>query len=254
MGAQAAVADQLLPGVVAGHRLVLLEGLDQVVERPEREPVPLDGGCQGDEHRMPRLAREALLELPPPPGQQLQRAVPVPDFVPEIVGPSAEGVERRVVVAQGARQQPAEDAEVLVAAVGQAPAPLPRLFHGQRLAALGAEGVKLLDGADSHGSRAVSGRRQAHTVPAPADAGQRGGSSAFTQTPASCGRVLRRCPRPAGEFYADARVLRASFTQTPASCGQVLRRRPRPAGKFYADARVLRAKGAMITGEREAHA
>lgn len=114
VGAATAILDQLRPGVVAGHGLILLEGADQPLERLDGEVVMLDRRSQSHKHGMPRLAREALTQFIAPPCEELPRPLRVGDLVRQIVRPSAKGVHRREVIAQSRRHEPAEHAEVLV--------------------------------------------------------------------------------------------------------------------------------------------
>ena len=194
VGASPAVVDELLPGVVALHDLVLLERLDEVVEGLDGQVVPLDRRSQGDEHGVARGPVEALLELTPPPGEQLQRTLGVSDLVAEIVGPPAEGVHGGEVVPQVPRHEPAEHCEVLVAAPGKATAPGPGLLDRERLTPIRAVGLELLYGADAHrtptgilGFPAVANHTRAffkaHTVSARRRGGQSVGAA---RTPVSC--------------------------------------------------------------------
>ena len=102
VGRPRAVIEQLLIRQVLGHRLVLLEGGDERLERPDRDAVPLDGLAQGDHHRVAGPAVVQAVELAPPPVEQLERPPGIADLVAQVVGPSAEGVdaaERRPMLA-----------------------------------------------------------------------------------------------------------------------------------------------------------
>ena len=60
----------------------------------------------------------AVHQLRPPPGEQLERLVSVFDFIPEIVGPAAEGINVIKVLTQFPRQRPGDDREILVMSQG----------------------------------------------------------------------------------------------------------------------------------------
>ncbi len=85
--------NQLLPRLVATDGLILLECLNEMVERFDGQLMTLDDRLQCDEHGMPGLASETPLEFLTPPRQQFQRSLGIADLVPEIIRPSTECVE-----------------------------------------------------------------------------------------------------------------------------------------------------------------
>src|SRR5262249_58952997 len=92
IGRIAAVAENLLVGVVALDDLVLLEGEQQLEERRRRNREPLDRFAQRDHDRMARLAVVAGEQLLAPPLQEVEGLLPAARLVAQIVGPAAVGV------------------------------------------------------------------------------------------------------------------------------------------------------------------
>jgi hypothetical protein len=159
--ASPAVIDELLPVPVAMDALVLLEGVDQILEGPGRNLVALDRPAQGDEYGMARLAAVAGGQLLPPPAEQLEGALRVAGLVAEIVRPAAEGVDVGEIAPQPPRQQPADDGEVLVVRAGEPGGVGRRLLLAERLASVGAEAIELFENHRGHGRVAEdSGGRQ----------------------------------------------------------------------------------------------
>ena len=110
----AAVLEQLFEILVAGDLLVLLERLDQIVERFLQQIVPRGRVLKRDEHRMLRLARIHGLQFASPPGEQTEAFLGIADLVGQIVGPAAERVDVIEVLVQTLRQQKADDMKIFV--------------------------------------------------------------------------------------------------------------------------------------------
>ncbi len=122
VGRTAAVAEQILEGVVALDELVLLEGGEQVEERLGRNVKSADGVAQGDEDGMVRLAVVTAAQLLTPPAEQGQGARSAAGLIRQIVGPAAVGVDGVEMTDQGTRQQDRGDGEVFVVGPRQATA------------------------------------------------------------------------------------------------------------------------------------
>ena len=115
----AAVVEQLLEVAIARDGLILLEGLDQIVERLDRQVVLRDGRPQRHEHRMLARARVHRLQFAAPPGEQAQALLRIADLVAQIVRPAAERIDVVEILMQALGQQEADDVEILVVMRGQ---------------------------------------------------------------------------------------------------------------------------------------
>lgn len=144
IGAQSAVADELLPRLVSRDGLVEFEGPDEVVEGLDRELMAGDCRLERHEDGMNRGAGEAGFEFASPPRQQFEGPLGGTALVAEVVGASAEGVDRGEVGLEPARDQVREHAEVLVVAASETPAPRSSLGLGDRCGAVRPPAIKLV--------------------------------------------------------------------------------------------------------------
>jgi hypothetical protein len=117
----AAVAEQFVPVGVAGDALVVFEGGDQVVEGLARQIVARIRVSGAGRRRRDGLAIAAYMACRSPRHQARRRRLSsgVADFVAEVVGPAAEGVDVVEILVEVFRQQEADDVEVLVVVGGE---------------------------------------------------------------------------------------------------------------------------------------
>ena len=126
VGRQAAVAEQVLEGLVTGNGLVLPVGLDQVEEGLHRDPAVGHGGPQRAHHAAPGLcaitalarvvravaagvqAAEVGLKLVKQPEPLVRRSL-----IPDVVRRPGEAVHRHQVPPTAGGQHPQRDREVL---------------------------------------------------------------------------------------------------------------------------------------------
>ena len=156
VGGVAAVVEDVVPVAVAGHGLVLHEGADQVGEG-------LLAGCRsGARWRPGRRRRDARLRpaymassSPRHHSSRRRLSAAIADFVAQVVGPAAVGVDVVEILVQALGQQEADHVEVLVMVGGQ-PARVGcglRRANSVRASASG-------DRTNSTGGRGSCGRRQ----------------------------------------------------------------------------------------------
>src|SRR5690349_654183 len=81
IGRIVAVGEQLFEVPVARHSLILLECLNQMIEKFDRKGVLANSLSQCHEHRMTRLTRAHSAKLLTPPGQQSKALLRIADFV-----------------------------------------------------------------------------------------------------------------------------------------------------------------------------
>ena len=103
------------------HLLVPTEGDEQIGEGLDGDGEFGDGPPERDKHRMVDPARVAGAQLPLPPVEQIEAARVFVDFIGQIVGPAAVGIDRVKMRPQSPRQEPAGDVKILVVRVGKAP-------------------------------------------------------------------------------------------------------------------------------------
>src|SRR5262249_10651812 len=112
--AAAAIVDKLLERFVFADYLVLLESRDQIEKRLCRE-IELDaGGRQGHEYGMFGAPLVAAADLFAPPREQVLGLRRIAELVPQVIGPSAEGVDVVEMLVEGAGQKPRHDRKILV--------------------------------------------------------------------------------------------------------------------------------------------
>ena len=114
-----AIVQKLLPGSVAGLRLVLAEGGKEVFERLLGYLKLTDGRAKGDEDRVNRFTLVAEIQVFIPFIQELQRALRIPGFIGQVVRNPAVSIDVGKMLAQSARQQKRDYREVFVMAPGE---------------------------------------------------------------------------------------------------------------------------------------
>ncbi len=117
----AAVGQDVVEGFEAGDGLILAEG---AISRSENSCLGIsncaDGFGERNEDGMPRSAVVTGVEFALPLVEQCERSGGVADFVAEIVGDAAVGVDVEEMLAQAARKKPAGDGEIFVVGAGEA--------------------------------------------------------------------------------------------------------------------------------------
>src|SRR5246127_82475 len=88
-----AVIEKRFPGRKAFYGLVLTKGFQQISERLPGKVLRNDGFAQRDKDGMRWAAFLASVQFPLPPVEQFQSALRIGDFIAEVVGPAAIGVE-----------------------------------------------------------------------------------------------------------------------------------------------------------------
>lgn len=97
-----AVVNQLVPRVISGHVLVLLEGVDEIEKRLGLKAISFTLGGQGDKDGMaPPAMIKAGHGLFTPPGQEFKASGRIANFIAQIISPSAEGVDDRSTISHG---------------------------------------------------------------------------------------------------------------------------------------------------------
>ena len=129
-----AVVEHGIPSGVAFHGLILPEGFQQIGEGLLGNIFGDDGLTQGDEDGMRRIAVVAGVQFLLPPIEQLRARDGVRNFVAEIVGPAAIGVDIVEMLVEFLGEQPGDDIEILVVMRGE---PARVLLRGFRRAARG---------------------------------------------------------------------------------------------------------------------
>ena len=119
IGRVAAVAEHVVHGGVARDGLVLAKGDEQIGERLFGNGAGADGFGQRDKDRMARAALVAGVQFPAPQIEKRQSRGVVADFVAQIVGDAAVGVDGMKVRPQRLGQEPRGDVEVFVVRLGQ---------------------------------------------------------------------------------------------------------------------------------------
>ncbi len=114
-----AVGQQVVERFEARDGLILAEGDEQVGELVLGNVELADGFGQGDEYRMFRRALVAGVELVLPLIEQFERGGGVADFVAQVVGDAAVGIDVKEMLAQAARQEPAGNGEIFVVRAGE---------------------------------------------------------------------------------------------------------------------------------------
>ncbi len=133
IGRVAAVAQHVVHGLVARDGLVLAKGDEQIGERLLGNRAGADGFSQRDKHRMARAAFVAGVQFPGPTDREApERGGRVADFVAQIVGDAAVGIDGMKVRPQRLGQKPRGDVEVFVVRLGQLPALGARFFERGR--------------------------------------------------------------------------------------------------------------------------
>ena len=134
IGGIAAILEQLVEITVAGHGLVVFEGLDQIVEEVLRKFMPRP--CLSARRRPDgRPARVHGLQFGPPPRQQPQALLGVADLVRPDRPPSGRRNRRYRSPGAAAWEQEAHDLKILVvvrrepARVGERPVERPVALH-----------------------------------------------------------------------------------------------------------------------------
>lgn len=117
-----AVADHGVPSRITLDGLVLAEGAQEIGEGLFGNILGRYGLAQREEDGMRRAAVVAIVEFALPPIEEFEGALFLRDFVAEIIGPAAIGVEVVEMLPQPPRQHAAGDGEILVVAAGQPPA------------------------------------------------------------------------------------------------------------------------------------
>ena len=132
IGRVAAVGQHVLHGSKARDGLVLAKGDQQIGERLLGNRARANGLGQRNKHRMTRAAFVAGIEFATPQIEQRQRLRGVANFVAQIVGDAAVGVDGMKVRTQRLGQKPRGDVEILVVRLGQPLAPGARFFERRR--------------------------------------------------------------------------------------------------------------------------
>ena len=115
-----AIGEDVVEGLEARDGLILTEGCQQIGKFMLRDLELADGLRQGDEDWMFRCAFVAGIEFALPLVEKFEGCGGVADFVAEIVGDTAVGVDIEKMLAQALRKKPAGDREILVVRAGQA--------------------------------------------------------------------------------------------------------------------------------------
>ena len=115
----AAVGENVVESFEAGDGLVLAEGDEEIGKFVLRDVELVDSLGQGDENRMARIALVAGVEFGLPFIEQGQGGRGVADFVAQIVGDAAVGVDVEEILAQVFGQKPGGDGKILVVGAGQ---------------------------------------------------------------------------------------------------------------------------------------
>src|SRR5580698_2909913 len=105
----AAVGEHVVECFEASDGLVLAEGAEQVGKFVLWDFELAHGFCERDENRVTRSSRVAGVEFGLPLIEERERGGGVADFVAEIVGNAAVGVDVNEVLAQAARKKPCGD-------------------------------------------------------------------------------------------------------------------------------------------------
>ena len=116
----AAIGQDVVESFEAGDGLILAEGDEQVGEFVLGNVEKADGFRERDEDGMLRDAFVAGVEFALPLVEQFERGGGVADFVAQIVGDAAVGVDVEEMLAQAAGKKPAGDGEVFVVGAGEA--------------------------------------------------------------------------------------------------------------------------------------
>src|SRR5579859_6264917 len=114
-----AVVDDGVPVGIALDGLVLAEGLQQVGEGLLRNVFRDDGLTQCDENRVPGLVVIAGVEFALPPIEKFEGAIRVGNFVAEVVGPAAVGVDVVEMLVEFFGEEPGDDVEIFVVVRGE---------------------------------------------------------------------------------------------------------------------------------------
>jgi len=114
-----AVVEELGEVLVAGEGLVLFEGAEEVVEGLEGDIVAGDGVGEGGEDGGVRVSGEAGQELGAELLEELEGFGAVGDFVAEVIGDAAEGVDVAEILAEVLGEEDGDDAEVFIVGVGE---------------------------------------------------------------------------------------------------------------------------------------
>ena len=110
----AAIAKHAVPIGIAVHHLVLAKRGQQIGKRLHGNIEGTNRARERNEDRVRRTPGVTPAQLILPPGEQLERASRVRNFIAQVVGPAAVGVKIVEVLVQASRQQPRHDIEVFV--------------------------------------------------------------------------------------------------------------------------------------------
>ena len=125
-----AVIEHGFPGGIALDDLVLAEGFEQIGEGLLRNIFGKNCFAESDEDGMRGAAVVAGVEFALPPVEQLEGAGGFGNFVAEIVGPAAIGVDVVEMLVQLGGEQPGSYVEIFVVVGGEPAGVLLRFFHG----------------------------------------------------------------------------------------------------------------------------
>ena len=119
IGRVAAIGQDVVERFEARDGLILAEGAEQIGELVFGNVELADGFGQSYEHRMFGGAFVTGVEFALPLVQQFERGGNVADFVAQVVGDAAVGVDVEEMLAQAAREEPASHGEVFVVRASQ---------------------------------------------------------------------------------------------------------------------------------------
>src|SRR5579864_8877023 len=113
------VGQNVVKGFKASDGLILAESAQEIGEFMFGDIELAHGLGKSHKNRMSRVAVVTGVELTLPLIQQCERGGGITDFVAEVVGDAAVGVDVEEMLAQPARKKPAGDGEILVVRAGQ---------------------------------------------------------------------------------------------------------------------------------------
>ena len=120
IGGVLAVGQDVIESLEAGDGLILTKGDEQVGEFVFGDVEFADGIFQRDEYGMFGWAFVAGVKFTLPLVEEFEGGGGVADFVAEVVGDAAVGVDVEEMLAQAAGKKPAGDGEILVVGAGEA--------------------------------------------------------------------------------------------------------------------------------------